>query len=149
MAAQTKQSAGSRPAGVYRRIYAIIREIPPGRVATYGQIAAIEGRATARMVGYALASLTEDDVPWQRVINSAGRISERGGGGGTARQRLRLMSEGVRFDRRGRIDFDVFGWDGPDWGWIRDHGMFAVPPPGRSAGAMRKTGERPVSGVKA
>lgn len=119
-------------ARVYQRIYAIIRQIPPGRVATYGQIAAIEGHATARMVGYALASLSKDDVPWQRVINSAGRVSERGGGGGTSRQRVRLMAEGVCFDRLGRIDFDSFGWDGPDWDWIHDHDMFSVPPPGRS-----------------
>lgn len=133
MGSDAGASRASRRAGVYRRIFAIIRKIPPGRVATYGQIAAIEGHATARMVGYALASLATDDVPWQRVINSAGRISERGGGGGTSRQRLRLMSEGVCFDRRGRVNFDTYGWDGPDWSWIHDHGMFAVPPPGRSA----------------
>ena len=125
------------PAGIYRRIYAIVREIPPGRVATYGQIAAIEGHATPRMVGYALASLAEEDVPWQRVINSAGGISERSGGGGTTRQRLRLMAEGICFDRRGRVDFDRYGWDGPDGAFIHDHGMFAVPPPGRSAGKGR------------
>lgn len=145
MAAGSGSAAAARRDGIYRRIYAIIREIPPGRVATYGQIAAIEGHATARMVGYALASLSEDRVPWQRVINSAGRISQRSGGGGTARQRLRLMSEGVRFDRRGRIDFDVFGWDGPDGGWIHDNDMFAVPPPGRSTGPKRDGGGRPVS----
>ncbi|HEX9586072.1 MAG TPA: MGMT family protein [Gammaproteobacteria bacterium] len=145
MGAESGSSAGPGRVGVYRRIYAIIREIPPGRVATYGQIAAIEGHATARMVGYALASLCEKNVPWQRVVNSAGRISERSGGGGTARQRLRLMAEGVRFDRRGRIDFDEFGWDGPDWGWIGENGMFAVPPPGRSAAKRRAAEALPSS----
>jgi len=138
MAIDTRSAAGLGQANVYQRIYAVIREIPPGRVATYGQIAAIEGHATARMVGYALASLSEDDVPWQRVINSAGRISERSGGGGTARQRLRLMTEGIQFNGRGRIDLDVFGWDGPDWGWIRENGMFSVAPPGRSARTLRE-----------
>jgi methylated-DNA-protein-cysteine methyltransferase-like protein len=116
-------------AGVYARIYDIVRQIPPGRVATYGQVAAIEGRCTARMVGYAMAALAYDDVPWQRVVNGQGRISERSGGGGTRRQRLRLMEEGVHFDSRGRIDFQVFGWDGPDFGWIRDQDMFPAPPP--------------------
>lgn len=116
-------------AGVYGRIYDIVRQIPSGRVATYGQIAAIEGHCTARMVGYALAALPHDDVPWQRVINGQGRVSERSGGGGTSRQRLKLMEEGVRFDRQGRIDFDAFGWEGPDFEWIRDNDMFASPPP--------------------
>lgn len=119
----------ARAAGTYARIYDIVRQVPPGRVATYGQIAAIEGHCTARMVGYALAALEEDDVPWQRVINGQGRVSERSGGGGTSHQRLKLMEEGVRFDAKGRIDFETFGWDGPDFGWIRDHDMFAAPPP--------------------
>ncbi len=123
-------SGESAPAAsVYARIYDIVRQIPRGRVATYGQIAAIEGHCSARMVGYAMAALEQDDVPWQRVINGQGRVSERSGGGGTARQRLKLMEEGVRFDGRGRVDFESFGWDGPDFGWIRDRDMFAAPPP--------------------
>lgn len=116
-------------ASLYARVYDIVRQIPAGRVATYGQVAAIEGHCTARMVGYAMAALAHDDVPWQRVVNGQGRISERSGGGGTGRQRLKLMEEGVRFDSRGRIDFEVFGWDGPDFGWIRDRDMFSAPPP--------------------
>ncbi len=114
---------------MYARIYDIIRQIPRGRVATYGQIAAIEGHCTARMVGYALAALQDGAVPWQRVINGQGCVSERSGGGGTLRQRLRLMEEGVRFDAKGRVDFKVYGWEGPDFGWITDHAMFASPPP--------------------
>ena len=116
---------------VYERIYAIICQIPFGRVATYGQIAGMEGHCTTRMVGYALAALNAEEVPWQRVINSAGRVSERSGGGGTLSQRLRLMEEGVQFSRGGRIDFETYGWSGPDWEWIRMHGMFAVPAPGQ------------------
>jgi len=119
----------ARAASAYARIYDIVRQIPPGRVATYGQVAAIEGHCTPRMVGYAMAALGHDDVPWQRVVNGQGRVSERSGGGGTSRQRLKLMEEGVRFDSQGRIDFEVFGWDGPDFGWIRDQDMFAAPPP--------------------
>ena len=105
--------------------------IPRARVATYGQIAAIEGHCTARMVGYALAALSATDsaVPWQRVVNRAGAVSERRAGGGTARQRRALEAEGVLFDAPGRIDFDAVGWDGPDIDWIEKHGLYPAPRP--------------------
>ena len=127
-----------REAGRYPRIYAIVREIPRGRVATYGQIAAIEGSSSARMVGYALAALSRSDrrVPWQRVLNRTGALSERSGGGGTSRQRRALEAEGVLFDAAGRIDFDAFGWDGPDIDWIDRHGFQPAPRPG-SVGRRR------------
>ncbi len=120
-----------RDAGLYTRIYALVSEIPPGRVATYGQIAALEGHCAPRNVGYAMSALPSDrDVPWQRVINSAGRISERRGGGGTDPQRVLLESEGVVFDRRGRVDFARYAWAGPDWEWMEHHGFYPAPPPG-------------------
>ena len=119
-----------REASVYERIYAITRQIPAGRLASYAQIAAIEGRCTARMVGYAMAATGGRDVPWQRVINSRGTVSERRHGGGTDRQRRLLEGEGVVFDRRGRVDFAVFGWAGPDWEWLDINGFFPAPPPG-------------------
>ena len=119
-------------AGRYPRIYAIVRQIPPGRVATYGQIAAIEGNSSARMVGYAMAALSGSDrtVPWQRVLNRTGAVSERSGGGGTSRQRRALEAEGVLFDAAGRIDFDAVGWDGPDLDWLERHGFHPAPRPG-------------------
>ena len=119
-------------AGRYPRIYAIVRQIPPGRVATYGQIAAIEGSSSARMVGYAMAALPGPDrtVPWQRVLNRTGAVSERSGGGGTCRQRRALEAEGVLFDAAGRIDLDIFGWDGPDIDWMVRHGFQPAPRPG-------------------
>ena len=120
-----------REASVYERIYAITCQIPPGRLASYGQIAAIEGRSTARMVGYAMAATGARRVPWQRVINSRGTVSERRHGGGTSRQRALLESEGVAFDRRGRVDFDLFGWAGPDWEWLDVNGFFPAPPLGK------------------
>lgn len=99
------RSGTLREATRYERIYAIARQVPPGRVATYGQIAAIEGNASARQVGYAMAAVTDAHaVPWQRVINSQGTVSERAGGGGTSRQRRLLQAEGVPFDARGRVD---------------------------------------------
>ncbi len=124
-----------RDTGRYPRIYAIIRQVPRGRIATYGQIAAIEGNSTARMVGYALAALSGSDraVPWQRVLNRTGTLSERSGGGGTSRQRRALEAEGVLFDVNGRVDFDVFGWDGPDFDWLERHGFHPAPRPHPSA----------------
>lgn len=132
-------------AGRYPRIYAIVREIPYGRVATYGQIAAIEGSSTARMVGYAMAALSDSEgyVPWQRVLNRAGTVSERSGGGGTSRQRQALEAEGVLFDARGRIDFDAVGWDGPDLDWIEKHGFHPAPRPESTGRSRPRSRSRP------
>ncbi len=121
---------GLRDAGRYERIHAIVRQIPAGRVASYGQVAAMEGHCTARMVGYAMAALPEgSNVPWQRVINARGQVSERAGGGGTSPQRRRLEAEGVFFDSRGRVDFARAGWDGPDPRWLAHHGFRCAPRP--------------------
>ncbi len=100
-------------APLYSQIYAIVRQIPPGKVASYGQIAGIVGTCTARMVGYAMAALPEGtDVPWQRVINAQGKISPHGFGYGSWLQEQLLREEGVEFDPQGRINFKVFGWLG-------------------------------------
>lgn len=100
---------------VYERVIAVVREIPYGKVATYGQIALIVGDGcTARMVGYCMASLGPDSgVPWQRVINRQGRISPRGAGMGALLQRERLLEEGVEFSDADRISFRRFGWLDP------------------------------------
>jgi methylated-DNA-protein-cysteine methyltransferase-like protein len=101
------------PAGDYERIHAVVRRIPRGRVATYGQVAALAGFAgQARRAGYALAALPEHSaVPWHRVVNARGEISLRGpGGGGAVTQRIRLEQEGVEFDARGRISLERFAW---------------------------------------
>lgn len=116
---------------VYERIYAVVRQIPPGKVATYGQIAGIVGNCTARMVGYAMAALPyHSEVPWQRVINSQGKVSARVGGNGSAEQRQWLEAEGVRFDQNDRVDFNQVGWLGPDWAWLEQHGFNPTPPLG-------------------
>jgi len=95
------------------RVRAAVRRIPPGRVATYGQVAAVAGLpGLARQVGYALAALPDgSDVPWHRVVNARGEISPRTGDGSAEKiQRLLLESERVRFDDRGRIDLERYGW---------------------------------------
>ena len=104
---------------LYDLIYAIVRQVPHGKVATYGQVARIAGRCSAQMVGFALAALgtysTRDgfaEVPWQRVINAQGRISPHGFGMGGHVQHQLLEEEGIIFSPEGVIDLDRFGWDG-------------------------------------
>lgn len=102
---------------LYERVYIVVRHIPAGKVATYGQIAGIVDGCTARMVGYALAALGPNTtVPWQRVINSQGKISPRSGGIGSALQRQILEAEGVVFDARGKVDLAKYGWAGSEMG---------------------------------
>ncbi|MFQ5528415.1 MAG: MGMT family protein [Thermoanaerobaculia bacterium] len=99
----------------YRRFYEVVRDIPEGRVATYGQVAMLAGRpGRARLVGHALRCLDEDsEVPWHRVINAGGRISRRGLGDSERFQRILLRSEGVDFSSSGRIDLKRYQWN-PD-----------------------------------
>ena len=95
----------------FARIYGIVRAIPRGRVATYGQVARLAGLPQgARTVGWALRALnarTEPHVPWHRVVAADGVISLPDGRGGEL-QRARLRAEGVRF-RRGRVDLERHG----------------------------------------
>ena len=99
---------------LFQQIYEIVRLIPEGKVASYGQISAMLNRCTPRMVGYAMAALPSDsDVPWQRVINSQGKISMRADGDGENLQRVLLDIENVKFDAHGCVDFSIVGWSGP------------------------------------
>ena len=96
----------------YARIYSVVRRIPRGRVATYGQIARLAGLpGQARQVGYALhAMATERPVPWHRVINARGEISRRSHPGSDEAQRQFLEREGVTFDAGGRVDLARYQW---------------------------------------
>jgi len=96
----------------YELIWRVVRRVPRGRVATYGQIAELAGLAGhARQVGYALHNLPErSGVPWHRVINAKGEVSPRSGGDSHELQRILLEAEGVRFDGRGRVDLTTYGW---------------------------------------
>jgi len=104
----------------YEQVWELVRQIPKGKVAAYGQIAlmlpppnGVEIEAYKafgpRWVGGAMANCP-DDVPWQRVINSQGKISPRPGG--AEKQRLLLEQEGVEFDAKDRVDFKKYGWRG-------------------------------------
>jgi methylated-DNA-protein-cysteine methyltransferase-like protein len=100
------------------QVWEIVRQVPPGKVTTYGQIArmipppeGVEAKSYLslgpRWVGGAMAKCP-DDVPWQRVINSKGEISPRPG---ADEQRHLLEEAGVEFDARGRVDLVRFGWN--------------------------------------
>lgn len=100
----------------YGRVYACVRQVPAGKVVTYGQVAALLGQPrSARAVGYALRSVPAGmDVPWHRVINHRGQISPRYPTEGPLLQRLLLEDEGVCFDEQARVDFAVYRWE-PTW----------------------------------
>lgn len=115
-----------------RKVWAIVRQIPLGMVMTYGQIGGfippppgVEARNyrsfAPRWVGGAMANCPAG-VPWQRVINSQGKISKRRGGG-HLRQRELLEEEGVLFDERGSVDLKRYGWEGPSEEWLAVHGI--------------------------
>jgi methylated-DNA-protein-cysteine methyltransferase-like protein len=103
--------------GFFARVYHIVRLVPFGQVATYGQIAAIvsDSRA-ARTVGWALRALRDDtDVPWHRVINAQGQVSTQYCERAALVQRRLLEEEGIVFDDGGRISLERFQWEGLDW----------------------------------
>lgn len=96
----------------YELIWSVVRKVPRGRVATYGQIAELAGlEGHARQVGYALHNLpARSNVPWHRVMNAKGEISARSAGDSHELQRMLLEAEGVEFDRHGRIDLARYRW---------------------------------------
>jgi len=121
----------------YETVWDIVRQVPRGQVVTFGQIAAMipapEGvdpevyqRIAPRWVGFAMNAVSfpdEPTVPWQRVINSKGGISLEEGSRPAIQQRTRLEAEGVEFDSKDQVDFERFGWDGPDDAWLRERGL--------------------------
>ncbi|WP_040196979.1 MGMT family protein [Candidatus Soleaferrea massiliensis] len=98
----------------FDRIYEIVRQIPYGRVATYGQIAMLAGNPRwSRVVGYALHVNPQPDViPCFRVVNRFGEVSKAFAFGGENRQVALLEQEGVEFTPDGRVDLKRFQWDG-------------------------------------
>jgi methylated-DNA-protein-cysteine methyltransferase-like protein len=109
-------------ANFYVQVYKVAQQIPAGKVTSYGRIALMLGHPNAaRAVGYALSALKAPDspelftsatVPWQRIVNSQGRISihhrEQ-----TAQEQARLLrAEGVEVDEYGRVNLDRYLWEG-------------------------------------
>ncbi len=120
---------------IYARIYKVVRRIPKGRVATYGQVASLAGLGGhARQVGYALSALSDENpgpkgVPWHRVINARGEISVREEPGSDLLQRRALEAEGVRFTTRGRVSLERYRWRPrtSDSGWFPLHAPAQLP----------------------
>jgi methylated-DNA-protein-cysteine methyltransferase-like protein len=102
----------------FEKVWLITLQIPRGQVTWYGRIAEIlEAPGAARTVGWALNALTPEQaalIPWQRVINKAGRCSIRHADHTPGDQQVRLQEEGVLFDERGYTHFEQFAWPGLD-----------------------------------
>ena len=124
----TSFSTPGNRAAYYELVWDLVRQIPKGKVSTYGRLAAFlpppAGMSEvayqvrgARMVGGAMAACPAG-VPWQRVINAQGKISQRRGAGGEEQRNL-LEEEGVVFDDRDRVNLAIYGWEGPPEGWFR------------------------------
>ena len=95
---------------VFSRVYALLATVPSGKVVSYGEIARALGMTHgARVVGWAMRSCPEG-LPWHRVVNARGEISQRGIGEGEEMQRALLEDEGVALRLDGRVDMLVYGW---------------------------------------
>ena len=106
----------------YVQVYQVVQRFPPGKVTSYGRIALMLRHVNAaRAVGYALSDLSDPDssepytsatVPWQRVVNNKGRISIHNRDHAAAEQARLLRAEGVMVDEHGRINLDIYLWEG-------------------------------------
>lgn len=99
--------------GFDKAVYSLVRKIPKGFVSSYGAIAAaLAAPRSARAVGFALMRCkhSADIVPWHRVLNAKGRISSGGRPERPALQKELLESEGLQFDKDGKIDFEIYFW---------------------------------------
>ena len=115
----------------FETVWDIVRQIPAGKVSSYGQIASMippdadteptrMKRLAPRWVGTALRKTPRgQSIPWQRVINSAGTISFPAGSPQAEEQRRLLEIEGIRFDKRGKVDFAQYAWQGPNEEYLR------------------------------
>jgi methylated-DNA-protein-cysteine methyltransferase-like protein len=112
----------------YEQVYAVVRRVPPGQVTSYGRVASMLGAPNAaRAVGYALRALKDKeddpvyrDIPWQRVVNSQGRISIVNPEYSGSQQADMLMAEGVVVSEELSIDLDVYLWSGLHWVEVDD-----------------------------
>ncbi len=98
----------------FEKIYEVVKRIPKGRVATYGQIAALAGnRRLSRVVGYALhVNPDPENIPCYRVVNRFGEVSRAFAFGGENMQITLLRADGIEVSDEGRVDLDTYLWDG-------------------------------------
>jgi methylated-DNA-protein-cysteine methyltransferase-like protein len=130
------------PDAFNRIVWAIVRQVPYGRVTTYGQIASMipapaevdpddYRRLAPRWVGKAMnavSSVDNQNIPWWRVINSQGGISLPTDSRAGIQQRNRLKREGVQFDAKELVDFAVVGWEGPSETWLAEQNLLPPEP---------------------
>jgi methylated-DNA-protein-cysteine methyltransferase-like protein len=110
MASKKRPARKEAPAdGPFQRVWAIVRRIPRGRVATYGQLSEmIDRRLTPVGIGWAIRAAGPGSIPWHRVVNSRGGISTDKEHPGL--QRRKLEAEGLHFDTEGQVDLERAGW---------------------------------------
>ena len=123
-------------------VWSVVRQVPSGKVTTYGQIASMIPappevdpddyvRLCPRWVGKAMnavSSIDSKNIPWWRVINAKGGISLSSDSTAGQQQRTRLKREGVEFNAKEQVDFRVCGWQGPDAAWLAEHDLLAPIP---------------------
>jgi methylated-DNA-protein-cysteine methyltransferase-like protein len=114
-AEKTKQKVDVNSREYHEKVYQIVRRIPPGRVMTYGQIADMLGEGyTARTVGFVMYGASEENVPWQRVINARGACSTGRVVIPPDKQQRLLEAEGIIFNNRGQCDLAKYRWTDED-----------------------------------
>lgn len=98
----------------FEKIYEVVKKIPKGRVATYGQVAALAGnRRLSRVVGYALhVNPDPENIPCYRVVNRFGEVSRAFAFGGENMQIILLRADGIEVTDEGKVDLDTYLWDG-------------------------------------
>lgn len=99
--------------GFRQRIYALVAQIPKGRVMTYGQLAALAGSPMAARIVGGIAHYGDPDLPWQRVVNKQGGLAS-GYPGGKAGHKAHLESEGVIVSDDYKVDIDHLLWHPTD-----------------------------------
>jgi methylated-DNA-protein-cysteine methyltransferase-like protein len=96
----------------FDQVYKIVKKVPSGKVATYGQIAEILGTKDARRIGWALHDNKNPDIPCHRVVNKDGIVAENFAFGGGREQKNRLVAERVGFLDKTHVDLKKHLWKG-------------------------------------
>jgi methylated-DNA-protein-cysteine methyltransferase related protein len=96
-----------------QRVYAMVAQIPRGKVMTYGQIAVLTGNPRAARIVGGVAHFGDPDLPWQRVVMKDGGLAT-GYPGGTAGHRAALEAEGINFTDDGRVNMKDQQWQAPN-----------------------------------